>query len=290
MTKKPNVITPIILTGFFAVFMAACARPLEWPDSPLYVFPEPNPAQPQPVDRQTAMEAIAGRYAHYDVVAYEDTSTKTPMRTLIMSYGFTEFYIRDGKLYQRDRFCFATQKINQPNVVSNFGDKAVQAIIPEDTEVELRFENGRWQLHRPESFTLLGVSGDPNRPLTGDPKDPAIFDADGDGKPGVTVNLTIGKVIKGEIYIVRREISANHLVLNSDGSITGYVVDTSEQLVVDANLGILRQPSNAVQYGGPGLNPIILVPVDASVSTCEDLRKQRDSLFPPEPDFRRPGR
>jgi len=272
------------------VLATSCSKPLEWPESPLYVFTASASDASQPSSRQAAMEAIAGRYAHYDVVSYEDTSTKTPMRTLIMSYGFSEFYVRDGKLFQRDRFCFATQKINQPNVQSVFSDAAVRAITPEDSEVDLYFENGRWQLYRPETRTLLGIRGDPELPLSQNRKDPAIFDADGDGKPGVTVSLTIGNLIKGEIYIIRREISATLMVLNDDGSLTGHVIDTSEQLVVDATMAILRQASNAVQYGGPGLNPIILIPIDDTVLTCADLLAQRDRLFPPEPEFVQPGR
>ena len=53
---------------------------------------------------------------------------------------------------------------------------------------------------------MLGIEGDPSKPLSEDPNDPLLIDPDNDGNPGVTVDINIGNVIKGEIYITRREI------------------------------------------------------------------------------------
>ena len=231
------------------------------------------------------MEAIAGHYAHYDVVAYEDNSTKTPMRTLVISYGFTDFYIQDGKLYQKDRFFHAQYKINQKNVRSIFKDESVQAIKPRVQEVELSYRDGAWRIYRPPTPTLLGITGDPGLPLSRDPKDPNLIDPDGDGKPGVTVELIIANALKGKIYITRREIYSCHLTLAPDGRIYGWVEDASEQFTVGANMGILRQPTNPVQVPDPGMNPLLLVPIDESVDTWEKLQTIADAIFPAEPSF-----
>ncbi len=231
------------------------------------------------------MRAVAGHYAHYDVVAYEDPTTKTPMRTLVVSYGFTDFVIEDGRLLQIDRFCHAEQKINQPNVHPAFRDEAVQAIRPRVQEVDLRFDDGQWRIYRPASPTLLGITGDPSRPLARDPDDPAITDPDEDGNPGVTVALQIGNFMRGEIYITRREIYSYELTLNSNGNLYGHVEDRSEQFVVGASMRILRQQSNPHQYPDPGMNPIVLVRVGDDLDTCEKLKQMRDELFPVEPEF-----
>jgi len=269
--------------------MVGCSKPLDWPMSPLYGFQEPSAPESFPEDYQAALEAVAGHYAHYDVVAYEDLSTRTPMRTFVISYGFTDLFVRDGKLFQSDRFCHAEQKINQRGVTSTFRDSSVQAIKPRVAEVELRLVEGRWRLYRPETPTLLGIAGDPSLPLPKDPYDPNFTDPDEDGHPGVTVGINIGNVVDGEIYITRREIYSTRATLNADGSITGSVADRSEQFVIGASMAILRQESNASQVADPGLNPVILVPVDDSVDTCEELMALRDRLFPPEPEFVEPG-
>lgn len=267
------------------IALSACSEPLPWPDAPLYDFADTRGDDNQPDTLEAAMRAIEGRYARFDVVSYEDLTTRTPMRTLVISYGFTEYRIEGGRLVQVDRFCHAEQKINQEAVEVVFTDEATRAIEPRSQEVELRVEDGRWHLYRPASPTLLGIDGDPSKPLSTDPDDPNLTDPDGDGHPGVTVLLSMGGWFSGELYITRREIYENHLVLQPDGSLRGYVVDDSEQFVIGASRGILRQQSNPVQLRDPGMNPIVLVPIDDGVHDCDDLTAVRDDLFPPAPSF-----
>jgi hypothetical protein len=277
----------VLLSALAATILpVSCSAPLPWPESPLYAFPDPGLPSRRLQSVQEAMVAIAGHYAHYDVVAYEDVSTRTPMRTFTVSYGFTDFVLEAGKLLQIDRFCHAEQKLNQNNVTVTFSDAATQAIEPRVREVELRNENGRWVITRPQTPTLLGIRGDPSLPLSTDPKDPDIIDPDGDGNPGVTVRLRMGNLFEGELYITRREIYRDLLTLSSDGNLYGHVEDSSEQFVIGASRRILAQQSNPVQNPDPGLNPIILVRVSDELDTCEELMRNRDRLFPAEPEFR----
>jgi hypothetical protein len=95
----------------------------------------------------------------------------------------------------------------------------------------------------------------------------------------------VGRFFEGEIYIIRREIFTNYLVLNPNGTLTGHVVDESEQFVVGASKKILTQESNSVQHPDPGLSPILLVKVDPEVDSYEALMQIRDDIFPPEPEF-----
>jgi hypothetical protein len=155
-----------MVAGMLALlfFISSCSRPAEWPESPLYDFSQEGSTVVQPADLDSAREAIVGHYAHFDVVAYEDTTTRTTMRTFIVSYGFTDFYLEDGKLMQSDRFVHAEQKLSKKNAKSVFSDKAVQAILPRVQEVELFHKNGKWQLFRPATPSLLGIEGDPLEP------------------------------------------------------------------------------------------------------------------------------
>jgi hypothetical protein len=272
----------ILLTVF--LILNSCSKVLDWPSSPLYTFGSGSETT-QISDLETAKQAIVGHYAHYDVVAYEDTTIKTTMRTFIVSYGFTDFYLEDGKLMQSDRFVHSEQKLSNKNATSMFSDESVQAIKPRIQEVKLSLKNGRWQLYRPETPTLLGISGDPLQPLSTDPNDPNLTDPDKDGNPGVTVKISAGKFFNGEIYITRREIYSNYLSLNDDGTLSGYVIDRSEQFVVGASMKILAQPSNSVQHPDMGLSPVLLVPIDKNIDTPEELMELKDQLFPKEPSF-----
>jgi hypothetical protein len=267
-----------------SLWLAGCSSPKPWPASPLYETPANDPNWEPPATRDEALAAMAGRYAHYDIVAYAGDTPNGPLSTFVISYGFTELILEDGELVEYDRFCHAEHKANQP-FETTFPDAATQAILPRRAVVEVYQEDGVWKLFRPATPTLIGIGGDPDLPLSMDPNDPLINDDDNDGKPGVTVFLKLFGLIKGEIYIARREIFESDLALYSDGSLHGTVIDDSEQLVIGASLGILNTPNNPDQWDDPGLNPIILIPIPDDCDTCEELMANRDALFPPEPEF-----
>lgn len=272
----------VVVGGCF--LFPACSTPAPWPESPLYEPPAADPNWQPPAGRDAAMAAMAGHYAHYDVVAYEGATPNGPLSTFVISYGFTDLVIENGELVEYDRFCHAEYKANQP-FVTTFPDEATQAIQPRSAVVEVYQADGMWKIRRPVTPTLIGIDGDPDQPLSMNPNDPLINDDDNDGKPGVTVFVKLYGFIEGEIYIARREIFQNEMTLYADGTLQGAVIDESEQLVVGASLELLNTPNNPDQWSDPGLSPIILVPVSEDIDTCEDLMSMRDSLFPAEPEF-----
>ncbi len=284
MKKVLLLLLPLLI--LFIVFAAKkMVQTLPWPGVPLYTAPLPSPHWTPSGDKASIMKTIAGHYAHYDIVSYEDMSTSSPMRTFIISYGFTDFFIKDGKLFQSDRFVHAEQKLNQKNTTSMLTDTAVQAIDPRITEVELIYTNGTWYLYRPPTPVLLGIKGDPSLPLSQNKNDTNLTDPDGDGFPGVTVHLNISGVLKGDIYIIRKEVYQDYLQIISPDLLWGNVVDSSEQFVLGASLSFLNRPSHNKQHEDPGMNPIFLKRVDPAIDTWEELSQIRDSLFPAEPAF-----
>jgi len=274
---------------FSIIIINACTKPAPWPTSPLYDFSKYKNEKTSCSNIDSIKKQLVGHYAHYDIVAYEDTTTRSPMFTFIISYGFTDFYMdKAGDLIQSDKFLWSSHKINQKTVSTEFSNEAVQAIKSRNQKVEVNLKDDKWHIFRPPTPTLLGITGDPSKPLSKDPNDPNLIDPDADGKPGVTVKINIGKIIKGKIYITRREIFTNYLTLNNDGTLTGFVKDDSEQFVVGASLKILQQDSNNIQHPSPGLSPMILVPISDEIDTFEELMDIRDDIFPKEPEFFKP--
>lgn len=284
MLNSSNFMATLAALAANCLFLCGCSRPLPWPESPLYETPTNDPNWVAPTNKEEAMAAMAGHYAHYDIVAYEGETANGPLSTFIVSYGYTDLVIEEGELVAYDRFCRAKYIANQP-FDTIFSDAATQAIQPPGAIIDVYEEDGAWKLWRPATPTLNGIDGDPNVPLSMDRNDPLISDDDNDGKPGVTVTVILFGIIRGEIYIARREIFANEMTLYSDGSLRGNVIDDSEQLVIGASLAILDTPNNPPQRRDPGLNPIILIPVSDDIDTCEELMANRDVLFPPEPKF-----
>ena len=199
---------------------------------------------------------LVGRWAHYDIVAYEDEL----MKTMIVSYGFTDFAVEDGQLIQSDQFCHADQISDQP-IETSISDAATQAIKPVSTPVEVTGEAGAWRVKRPGTPTPVGIRlEDPaNDALPSDPDDPRIVDDDGDGKPGITVKVRIGEGFEGELYIARREIFAYDMVQTGPDSLQGTVTDSSEQLVIGASLAVLETTdAQWEQVPDRSLSPILL--------------------------------
>jgi hypothetical protein len=225
-------------------------------------------------------EDLAGRWAHFDVVAYEDET----MKTLIISTGFADLEVRDGELWNQMVFCHADTANDLGSEVS-FSDAATQAILPIATPVELSGEPGELQLVRPATPTPIGIElEDPaNESLPTDPNDPRIIDADGDGNPGVTANIKVSEDLQGELYLARREIFAYDVTQVSDDRFEGVIEDDSEQLIIGASDPIFASSDGQwTQVDDPERNPVIWVRVEESWD-CDRLAEERDALFPPNP-------
>ncbi|NCY16112.1 MAG: hypothetical protein EBX39_04945 [Actinobacteria bacterium] len=222
---------------------------------------------------------LAGRYAHFDVVAYQDPM----MKTLIISTGFSDLEVRDGQLWNQMTFCHADTPTDQTLEVS-ISDAATRAILPIATPVEVSEVDGRFHIVRPATPTAIGITlADPAHDrLPTDPNDPRITDADGDGHPGVTSKVRISDALQGEVYIARREIFAYTLTQQTDDRLTGYVTDDSEQLVVGASDPIFMASGQWKQIDDTSRNPVIWQRVGADWD-CDRLAAERASLFPPNP-------
>ena len=223
---------------------------------------------------------LVGRWAHYDVVAYEDGTLKT----LIISYGFNDFDVNDGELIDQGSFCFSEQRTDQP-IETSLSDAATQAIRPPPTPVTVEEIDDTLRVTRPATPTPVGIElDDPaNEPLPTDPNDPRIVDDDGDGNPGITVDIRVSDELTGELYIARREIFAYQAYLTDPDTLRGNVTDDSEQLVIGASDPIFDMATEWVQYDDLAKSPIILKRVDDDWD-CERLADERDALFPPTPE------
>ncbi len=242
-----------------------------------------DPGAAAPTREQTSADRVAarlaGRYAHFDIVAYQSTD----MKTLIISYGFTDLAVKDRKLIATESFCHSEHRSDQP-ITTKMSDAATTAIRPPSTPVAVSEKAGRIRIRRPATPTGIGVHlADPARDaLPTDPNDPRIADDDNDGKPGVTVHIKVTDDLSGDLYIARREIFAYDVLVQDDGSMRGAVEDHSEQLIVGATNDIFKTTAEWTQYPDPSKSPIILKPVGKSWD-CTRLMAARDRLFPPTP-------
>lgn len=225
-------------------------------------------------------EELVGRWAHFDVVAYSDET----MNTGIISTGFADLELRDGELWNQMTFCHADTVTDQPIEVA-ISDAATQAITPIATPVEVTEVDGELRVSRPPTPTPIGIRmADPaNESLPDDPTDPRIFDADGDGNPGITSTVRVSADLQGELYLIRREIFAYDVTQRGPDQLVGSITDSSEQLILGASNPIFLTPAQWVQVDDPALNPVIWERVGKDWD-CDRLARERDRLFPPNPE------
>jgi hypothetical protein len=235
---------------------------------------------PPASDLPAGAEDLVGRYAHYDVVAYEDEA----MKTLIISTGFSDLEMRDGQLWNVQRFCHA-DVVSDQNIDVSISDAATRAIVPVDTPVEVTEVDGNLRVERPATPTGIGIElEDPaNETLPTDPHDPRIIDADGDGNPGVTSAVRVSADLQGEIYLARREIFAYDVTQVDPDRLEGTITDNSEQLILGASNDAFLTSAQWVQIDDPDRNPVIWQRVEDDWD-CNRLAAERDDLFPPNPD------
>lgn len=112
--------------------------------------------------------------------------------------------------------------------------------------------------------------------LPEEPGDPRIFDADGDGRPGLT--LRVGGIVRGEVYIVQRDASELSGSVLSNNRISGRVWWTSEHRVLGASRAILRTNPKARPHPGNRANRFRMTRVPAH-ATCADVRAKTPRLF-----------
>ena len=269
---RPAAAAPALLaTVVFVAVLAGCGSD----DSPSQ-SEEAAVAGELPV----GAEELVGRYAHYDEVAYEDDQ----MKTIIVSTGFADLEMRDGELWNVQRFCHA-DTISDTGSEIAISDAATSAIVPEDVAVEVTEESGSLRVVRPATPTGIGIDlEDPaNDRLPTDPDDPRITDDDGDGNPGVTATVQVTEDFGGEIYLARREIFHYDVIQQSPDRLEGTITDSSEQLIVGASDDVFLSDAQWVQIDDPSRNPVIWERVDDDWD-CERLAAERDALFPPNPE------
>ena len=131
-------------------------------------------------------------------------------------------------------------------------------------------------------YALRGVKLDnpETDALPADPNDPAYFDQDGDGKPGMTVRFTEPGIVKGELYIGQRDWTEFSGEVVAGGRIEGRITWDSVQQVLGSNPEsvALTSPKSA-PHGDPSKSYFVMVRV-ADDFDCAALIAARSELFP----------
>jgi hypothetical protein len=107
--------------------------------------------------------------------------------------------------------------------------------------------------------------------------DPGVIDQDGDGKPGITVNIDNDLMGKGDVYAIQRNLTSYSGTVVANGRIEGYVETAVEQVTVGASDWWLETEAETRDDADPTHSYFILVEVEDL--DCGAIIDQRLTIF-----------
>jgi hypothetical protein len=141
-------------------------------------------------------------------------------------------------------------------------------------------DDGTGSYRLDEYVQLIGMELDDPKgdPLPTEASDPAVFDEDEDGNPGVTVFLN--GVVQGDIYVVSRRISEVEAWVTAEGRIDGQLLFDAEERVVASEPGSIKELGTVVSPDPDECkSTVTLVKLDADAD-CASVSERYEELFP----------
>jgi phytoene synthase len=150
---------------------------------------------------------------------------------------------RDGAgLRQSHRVCRAEIDGSIPLVGLWMPPRFIAALASPTYPIEVVGDGGGWRYRADLGVEHVGYRPEAARGLPREPDDPAVFDWDGDGKPGGTIRLRIPIAPDGELYVVQRGQALLDGRLVARDRVEGTIaIPLFEQAVIGAWPGFLRR-------------------------------------------------
>ncbi len=176
--------------------------------------------------------------------------------------------------------CAVESESSSPFFKVIFPEAFVKYMGIDTKPARLESQEKNWQFFQPRYTIVRGVRlQDPEKdPLPTDPNDPRIFDQDKDGKPGMTIRVSVLGFIEGEIYIIQRDWNSLRSTTLTPTTIDGLIEWGSEQVVIGASNPLLAGQSENTPDPKRENSYFRTTRIDPNMS-CAQIVKERDKLF-----------
>ncbi len=224
---------------------------------------------------QAAPPDLAGRWVMVQVMpALTSLPLVGDVTLTTISAAFVEIEQLGMSLQLRDTACFTDVQM-MPGVVSSRVPEAFTASLrpaPRFAFLELRDDG--WWFVQPSVVEVRGAAiDDPScTVLPTEAGDPRVWDQDGDGHPGLTVEVTAVGLVAGETYVLQRlEFALLGRIMNDD-TVSGSMSWLSEQKVVGASNPLLLMAYEYESHPDSSRSVFAMLRADPSW-TCETIRE-----------------
>ncbi len=243
------------------------------------IFIDNDEVAPSDTDTTPAKD-FTGTYAEKVTIS---TLDKLPgvgdVETTSSYYGINTIEFVGGEYVSTSISCKSVSVAKNAAFQTIIPDIVVQCIPPLVGKLTVTDEDGTIKIDKEETVMPVGVKlADPwNDPLPTDPSDSRIWDQDGDGKPGVTIEVKASGMT-GKIYTIRKERGLWSASMDLEGNFYGLFTDKSEQKTIGADPALFNiNPESKVN---PDLSKsnITLTKLDGEYD-CTKLIAEFDSIF-----------
>ncbi|HSC89637.1 MAG TPA: hypothetical protein VLC09_20280 [Polyangiaceae bacterium] len=145
----------------------------------------------------------------------------------------------DGsRLFGSGPVCALEMQNDSSLVTTELPEAFRRSLPPVEVDARLVATERGLAFRQPERTIVVGARVLPGAPLPSSASDKRVFDQDGDGKPGVTVRVSVRGILAGDIYLVQR--SRSRLYGSQRGSaFTGRIDFENEQRVLGSSHPLL---------------------------------------------------
>ncbi|MBC7169568.1 hypothetical protein H5T54_01345 [Candidatus Bipolaricaulota bacterium] len=212
-----------------------------------------------------------------DIVVYPFVGEKTRTTTLILR---VEMRQQGTEVQVYESHCLVDTDTGTTMVTTEIPEAFLRSLGVVERTATLEATADGWRFVEPWPTEIHGARlADPvNDPLPTAADDPRVFDQDGDGKPGITVRVTVLGLISGEVYAVQRLSKLLEGQVVTPDLIRGLITWSNEQVTIGASNPFLNTSGNAQVDPVRERSYFVAIRVPAG-TTCDDLKENWRALF-----------
>jgi hypothetical protein len=222
---------------------------------------------------------LTGRWAQLQVTtALVDLPIGGPYESKLETLVMVDVRQEGDRLVLEETVCSIESEGPSSLIETTYPAAFIDAMSGRERTAELALDAGRFVYREPKSYRTSGVElEDPaSDDLPNRPDDPRVRDPDGDGRPGLTVEVT--GFVTGRVFMIQKGWSELVGHIRSARQIEGRVRWDSDQSVIDATHRFLTHPPVSRPHPDGDRHYFRMARVPTS-ATCEEVEARAGTLF-----------
>lgn len=190
-------------------------------------------------DREQAIPDLSGTWAEVQVTAVKvELPVLGEQRSKTMATLLLRVRQEGTRLVITEEVCELETVGSTKAIKTSYPPAFLRALSGLVREAELRRDSA-WSYLEAGTLRTAGASVEVNAPLPTQADDPRVLDSDGDGHPGLTVEIS--GLIEGQVYVVQRGRSQLQANLHATDRLEGPLKFSSEEQVIGASHELLTK-------------------------------------------------